>query len=64
MQCVAFDSHKQYTWALVEDEKGKILRDGKIPHTSVQDLATSLLPTATLTGAWGNWMWNAFVGVI
>jgi len=25
MQCIAFDSHKHYTWALVQDETGKVL---------------------------------------
>ena len=25
MQCIAFDSHKHYTWALVQDKAGKVL---------------------------------------
>jgi len=33
MQCIAFDSHKHYTWALVQDEKGRILREQRINHT-------------------------------
>jgi transposase len=32
MQCIAFDSHRQYTWALVEDENGRVVREGRIPH--------------------------------
>jgi len=32
MQCIAFDSHKHYTWALVQDEKGKVLREQRIDH--------------------------------
>jgi len=27
MQCIALDSHKHYTWALVQDETGKVLRE-------------------------------------
>ena len=33
MQCIAFDSHKHYTWALVQDEAGKVLREQRINHT-------------------------------
>ncbi len=33
MQCIAFDSHKHYTWALVQNEKGKVLREQRINHT-------------------------------
>ena len=25
MQCIAFDSHEHYTWALVQDEAGNVL---------------------------------------
>jgi len=32
MQCIAFDAHKQYTWALVEDEKGKVVREERVAH--------------------------------
>ena len=32
MQCIAFDAHKHYTWALVEDEKGSVLCECRIPH--------------------------------
>ena len=32
MQRIAFDSHRQYTWALAEDENGKVLREGRIQH--------------------------------
>jgi len=32
MQCIAFDSHKHYTWALVQDEKGKVLREKSDMH--------------------------------
>jgi transposase len=32
MQCIAFDSHKHYTWALVQDETGKVLGERRIDH--------------------------------
>ena len=32
MQCIAFDSNRQYMWALAEDENGKVVREGRIPH--------------------------------
>jgi hypothetical protein len=32
MQWFAFDSHKHYTWALVQNEKGKVLREQRIDH--------------------------------
>ena len=32
MQCIAFDSHKHYTWALVQDETGRIMREQRIEH--------------------------------
>jgi hypothetical protein len=32
MQCIAFDSHKHCTRALVWDETGKVLREQRINH--------------------------------
>ena len=32
MQCIAFDSHKHYTWALVQDEMGRVLEEKRIDH--------------------------------
>jgi hypothetical protein len=37
MQCIAFDSHKHYTWAFVQNETGK--------HSSLLPLPSSLPPT-------------------
>jgi hypothetical protein len=37
MQCIAFDSHKHYAWALVQNETGK--------HSSLFPPPSSLLPT-------------------
>ncbi len=31
-QYIAFDAHKRYTWASVEDEKGGRIREARIPH--------------------------------
>lgn len=32
MQYVAFDSHKKYTWARVEDQRGHKLQEARIDH--------------------------------
>jgi len=32
MQCVAFDSRKHHTWALVQDEARKVMREQWIDH--------------------------------
>ena len=32
MEYIAFDCHNRYTWAVVEDERGRVVREGKIPH--------------------------------
>jgi len=32
MQYIAFDAHKHYTWALVQDEKGKVMAEQRIDH--------------------------------
>jgi len=32
MQYIAFDAHKHYSWALVQDEKGKVVREQRIDH--------------------------------
>ena len=29
---IAFDSHKRYTWALVESREGRKLKETKLPH--------------------------------
>ncbi len=33
MQCIALDAHKRYTWALVEDERGKVVREQRVAHS-------------------------------
>lgn len=32
MHGIASGAHKQYTWALVEDEKGKVVREERVAH--------------------------------
>ena len=32
MQCIAFDSHKHFTWASVQNEAGDVLREQRIDH--------------------------------
>jgi|GEM_PF-3498507 hypothetical protein len=32
MEYIAFDCHKRYTFAVVEDERGMVKLEGKIPH--------------------------------
>jgi len=60
MQCIAFDSHKKYTWASVEDETGKVLREQRIQHTrgalrSFLEEFEAGSPVAVETI--GNWYW-------
>ncbi len=32
MEYIALDCPKRYTYAVVEDERGRVKREGKIPH--------------------------------
>ena len=62
MQCIAFDSHKHYTWALVEDETGKVLREERVDHTrgALREFLEECeqgSPVAVETI--GNWYWIA-----
>lgn len=60
MEYIAFDCHKRYTYVVVEDERGRIKREGKIPHERGA-LAAFLAgcgsgsPVAVETV--GNWYW-------
>ena len=60
MQCIAFDSHKHYTWALVQDEAGKVIREQRIDHVrgalrGFLEEFESGTPVAVETI--GNWYW-------
>ena len=60
MQCIAFDSHKHYTWALVQDEAGKVLREQRINHTrgALQSFLEAFDPgTPVAVETIGNWYW-------
>jgi len=60
MQCIAFDSHKHYTWALVQDEAGKVLREQRINHTrgALQTFLEAFEPgTPVAVETIGNWYW-------
>lgn len=60
MQCIAFDSHKHYTWALVQDQTGKVLCEQRINHTkgALREFLVAFdegSPVAVETI--GNWYW-------
>jgi len=60
MQCIAFDSHKHYTWALVQDETGKVLREQRINHTrgALQSFLEGFEPGSPVAvETIGNWYW-------
>jgi len=60
MQCIAFDSHKHYTWALVETEKGKMLREQRIDHVrgAIQGFLEEFEPGSPVAvETIGNWYW-------
>jgi len=60
MQCIAFDSHKHYTWALVQDERGKVLREQRINHTreALQGFLEEFEPGSPVAvETIGNWYW-------
>jgi len=62
MQCIAFDSHKHYTWALVQDEAGEILREQRINHTrgALQEFLDEFEPGSPVAvETIGNWYWIA-----
>ena len=60
MQCIAFDSHKHYTWALVQNEKGKVLREQRIDHVrgALQAFLEEFEPGSPVAvETIGNWYW-------
>ena len=60
MQCIAFDSHKHYTWALVQDETGKVLREQRVNHTrgGLRDFLEECEPGSPVAvETIGNWYW-------
>jgi transposase len=62
MQCIALDAHKQYTWALVEDERGKVVREERVVHSKgalIEFLAGCEPGSAVAVETIGNWYWIA-----
>jgi len=60
MQCIAFDSHKHYTWALVQDETGKVLREQRINHVrgALRGFLEGFEPGSPVAvETIGNWYW-------
>ncbi|MFC2107857.1 IS110 family transposase [Candidatus Bipolaricaulota bacterium] len=60
MQCIAFDSHKHYTWALVETEKGKLVREQRIDHArgALRGFLEEFEPGSPVAvETIGNWYW-------
>ena len=60
MQCIAFDSHKHYTWALVETEKGKLVREQRIDHVkgALREFLEEFEPGSPVAvETIGNWYW-------
>jgi len=60
MESIAFDFHKRDTWAVVEDERGMVKREGKICHErgalkEFLSLCEPGSPVAVETV--GNWYW-------
>ena len=60
MQCIAFDSHKHYTWALVQDDTGKVLHEQRINHVrgALRGFLEELEPGSPVAvETIGNWYW-------
>ena len=60
MQCIAFDSHKHYTWALVQDETGMVLREQRIDHArgALRGFLEEFEPGSPVAvETIGNWYW-------
>ena len=60
MSIIAFDSHKRYTWARIEDEKGNNVREHKIEHrrgSIAGFLCREESGSAVAVETIGNWYW-------
>ena len=53
MEYIAFDCHKHYTYAVVEDERGRVVREGRIPHE--RGPYGSSFPAAMRAPRWRRW---------
>lgn len=60
MDNIAFDSHKRYTLSLVEDQKGRILTEARIPHFrgAIKSYLKQFTPgTIVAVETIGSWYW-------
>lgn len=60
MEYIALDCHKQYTYAVVENERGRIKREGKIPHEqgAIRAFLAGFQPGSPVAvETVGNWYW-------
>lgn len=60
MEIIAFDSHKRYTLARVENQRGKVLAQGRIEHQrgNIQQFLSRFTPGSTVAvETIGNWYW-------
>jgi len=60
VEYIAFDCHKRYTWAVVEDEQGEILEEERIEHVpgAVREFLAGHAPgTPVAVETVGNWYW-------
>ncbi len=60
MEIISFDSHKRYTLALVEDERGKVIDESRVPHErgNIRNYLRRFTPGSTVAvETIGNWYW-------
>ncbi len=60
MEYIAFDSHKRYTFASVEEHTGNVLRTGRIDHCrgAITEFLSAWKPgTEVAVETTGNWYW-------
>ena len=60
MEYIAFDCHKRYTFAVVEDDRGMVKREGKIPHErgALKEFLSRCEPGSPVAvETVGNWYW-------
>ena len=59
MEYIAFDCHKRYTWAVVKEERDRLVREGKIPHQrgSLREFLSRCREGSPAVETVGNWYW-------
>ena len=66
MEYIAFDCHKRYTYAVVEDEDGHMLREARVPHEpgALGDFLSRCEPGSPVVGAVGRHLAEAAYWVL